>query len=155
MLCPYKYIKRGKIRYTRIMPKSSTGFCEIEHTADWALRVWAPDFPELLRQAAQGMYMLSRISLADGPRLTREFEFPFTDRETLIVDFLSELLFCGEDENLAFDAFQIELTATTGKFQVSGAPILAQSKEIKAVTFHDLIVQENENDYAVNIVFDV
>ncbi len=135
-------------------PKSA-GFREIEHTADWALQVWAPNLPELLRQAARGMYALSKTSLAAAPQLGREFEFPFNDRDSLIVDFLSELLFLGEQENLAFDEFQIELTAATCKFRVWGGPIAAQTKEIKAVTFHDLFVQENEQGLAVKIVLDV
>ena len=136
-----------------ISPES--GFREVEHTADWCLHIWAPDFPELLRQAAIGMYSLSKTSLASQPRRMREFKFPFTDCETLIVDFLSELLFFGEQEKLAFDEFQIEFTATNCKFQVRGAPIVAQTKEIKAVTFHDLIIQETETGLSVNIVFDV
>jgi len=133
----------------------TTGFCEIEHTADWALHVWAPDFPGLVRQAALGMYALSKTRLADEPRLTREFEFPVSDRESLIVDFLSELLFFGEEERLGFDEFETELTGPSCKFRVSGAPVAAQSKEIKAVTFHDLKVRKTEIGLEVNIVFDV
>jgi len=34
--------------------KSLSGFEEIRHTADWALRVWAPDLSTLFTQAAQG-----------------------------------------------------------------------------------------------------
>jgi len=137
------------------MANSLMGFREIEHTADWALSAWAPSLVALLQQAAQGMYSLAKISLAAKPRLEREFEFPISDRETLIVDFLSELLFFGEDEHLAFDEYKIEIGATSCKFRVCGAPIAAQSKEIKAVTFHDLIVQETEKGLEVNIVFDV
>ena len=132
-----------------------TGYQEIEHTADWALHVWAPDLPALLAEAARGMYALSQTLLTPDFRVSREFELAYQDDESLLVDFLSELLFFGEDENLAFDGFQIELTATTCKFSVVGASIQKQSKEIKAVTFHDLAVQETENGLEVTIIFDV
>jgi hypothetical protein len=35
------------------------GFEEVSHTADWALRVWSPDFVGLLEQAARGMNFLT------------------------------------------------------------------------------------------------
>ncbi len=148
--------RRGKIRYTRrVMNADLTGFREVEHTADWELHVWAPDLPELLRQAARGMYALSHTRLAPGPRLEREFAFPYSDPENLIVDFLSELLYFGEEEGIGFDEFQIELTGTSCKFRVCGAPVEAQSKEIKAVTFHGLEVRETQKGLEANIVFDV
>jgi SHS2 domain-containing protein len=131
------------------------GYCEIEHTADWELLVWGPNLASLLEQAARGMYALSQMNLGTGPRVRREFEISFADGESLIVDFLSELLYFAEEENLAFDGFHIQAEETACKFRVSGAPILEQAKEIKAVTFHQLKVRETETGLAVNIVFDV
>ena len=135
--------------------KKNSGYQEIEHTADWALHVWALDFPSLLEEAAHGMYTLSKTRIKPDLRVTRAFEIPFSDEESLLVDFLSELLFFGEDENLAFDEFQTEFTGTTYKFRVIGASIQKQSKEIKAVTFHGLKVQNTKYGLIVTIVFDV
>lgn len=137
------------------MEGEKAGFREIEHTADWELHVWAPDFPTLLEQAAKGMYALSDTRLAVEPRLAREFKFPYGDRESLIVDFLSELLFLGEDEEIGFDSYQIEFEGENCTLCVSGAPIADRNKEIKAVTYHGLIVSETERGLSVNIVFDV
>jgi SHS2 domain-containing protein len=137
------------------MEEEKAGFREIEHTADWELHVWAPDFPSLLVQSARGMYDLSDTRLAVEPRLAREFEFRYRDRESLIVDFLSELLFLGEDEEIGFDSYQIEFAGEQCNFRVSGAPITDLNKEIKAVTYHGLIVRETVNGLSVNIVFDV
>ncbi|MBU0510343.1 MAG: archease [Chloroflexi bacterium] len=137
------------------MDNPSVGFCEIEHTADWELHIWAPDLTSLLEQAARGMYALSQMRLAAGPRLTRRFEIPFTDRESLLVDFLSELLFFGEDEEIAFDEYQLDFDGTSLKVRVGGAPIEEQSKEIKAVTYHKMEVRETGRGLEVNIVFDV
>ena len=132
-----------------------SGYREVEHTADWALHVWAPDLPSLLAEAAQGMYALSHTKLAAEPRDLREFEIPFLDRESLVVDFLSELLFFGEDEGIAFDSYQFEFNGVSLKVQAKGAPIRDQAKEIKAVTYHDLQVRETARGLEVNIVFDV
>ena len=137
------------------MNELDAGYREIEHTADWELHVWAPDLTSLLKIAAQGMYVLSHTELAVEPRETREFEVPYTDRESLLVDFLSELLFFGEDEALAFDAYQLDFDGSCLKVRASGAPIREQAKEIKAVTYHRLQIRETDRGLEVNIVFDV
>ncbi|MBC8504694.1 MAG: archease [Anaerolineales bacterium] len=137
------------------MERKTAGFREIEHTADWELHVWAPDMVTLLEMAAQGMYELSHTHLSDAQQVDRSITIPFTDRETLLVDFLSELLFYAEDENLAFDDFQLKFDGTELKAQISGASIANQAKEIKAVTYHRMAVCEIENGLEVNIVFDV
>jgi SHS2 domain-containing protein len=132
-----------------------TGYREIEHTADWELHVWAPDLIRLLITAAQGMYTLSHTMLAAVPQERRDFELPFVDRESLLVDFLSELLFFGEEEGIAFDTYQLEFNGSSLKVQARGAPIQDQAKEIKAVTYHGLQIRETERGLEVNIVFDV
>jgi len=131
------------------------GYREIEHTADWELLIWAPNLTTLLETAAQGMYALSHLQLAVGPREMREFEIPFGDRESLLVDFLSELLFFGEHEGIAFENYQFEINASTLKVQARGASIQDQAKEIKAVTYHRLQIRETTRGLEVNIVFDV
>jgi len=135
--------------------KPSSGFQEIEHTADWELHVWAPDFLILLEQAARGMSALLEITLAETPRVERSFELSFFDQETLLVDFLSELLFYGEDQSIAFDNFDLELSAGNLYASLEGAAIRDQAKEIKAVTFHCLSVRPTAQGLEVNLVFDV
>ena len=132
-----------------------SGFQEIEHTADWEFKVWAPDLKSLLTSAANGMYQLSNTVLAEGPRVVHDFEICFDDQETLLVDFLSELLFLGEQQGEAFDDYLFELQDKLIKVQVFGAPIDYQAKEIKAVTYHGMKIQEKEGSLEVNIVFDV
>jgi len=149
------FVASVKIRYTGIAMDENIGYREIEHTADWELHVWAPDLASLLIAAAKGMYELSHTELASGPRQPREFELPFWDRESLMVDFLSELLFFGEDENIAFDAYQLDFDRNHLKVRASGAPIREQAKEIKAVTYHRLHIHETGRGLEVNIVFDV
>lgn len=133
------------------------GFQENEHTADWELSVWAPDMPGLLEQAARGMYALCAISL-DGnaaARRTHSLELTAPDPETLLVSFLEELLYLAEQERIAFDTFQLHLEGERLRADLSGAPIRAQGKEIKAVTYHNLAVRQGPHGLEANIVFDV
>jgi len=138
-----------------MMTTDNFGFSEIGHTADWALKVWAPDLPMLFRLAAEGMYSLTEITLEPGPRIERTIELTGYDTESLLVSFLTELLFLNESQGLGFDQFQITLRQTTLHAVVSGAPIAAQNKEIKAVTYHNLHVSRSSAGFSVTIVFDV
>ena len=131
------------------------GFKEIEHTADWELHVWAPDMAGLLKQAALGMFSLAKVKLTQKPRVRKEIILPFTDRESLIVDFLMELLFIAEDEGIGIDSFKIFDEGNQWSFILEGMPILEFPKEIKAVTYHGIRVNEVESGLEVNIVFDV
>ena len=137
------------------MPSSPAGYREIEHTADWQLDVWAPDLGALLEQAARGMYALAGVRLADGPRQAYDLEVPFYDSEGLLVTFLSELLYLGEEQGLAFDTFDLQITGSRLHAALQGAPLAALNKEIKAVTYHKLAVQQTEHGLEVSIVFDV
>jgi len=134
---------------------ANAGYREIEHTADWELEVWAPNLEGLLEQSARGMYVLSGALLKDIPRQERNLLIPFSDPESLLVEFLSELLYFGESEGLGFDQFDIQIEGSTLHGVAIGAPFEVLEKEIKAVTFHNLEVRPTERGLGVRIVFDV
>lgn len=131
------------------------GYREVEHTADWQIEVWAPDLPLLFKQAALGMYALSDTRLRPEARLTREIKLQGQDPESLLVSFLTELLYLGESQGLGFDRFNLQINGDYLFAQVEGAPIQTQSKEIKAVTYHNLEIRETSRGLEVSIVFDV
>lgn len=137
------------------MADNRSGFKEIEHTADWALEVWAPDLSSLFTQAAKGMYWLMDVDLAPENRVERVIELEGTDSEDLLVAFLSELLYFGENEGLAFDRYDVTVDGDSLRAHCQGAPVLRQSKEIKAVTYHNLKIRQTPEGCQVVIVFDV
>jgi SHS2 domain-containing protein len=136
-----------------------SGFRELSHTADWEIEVWAPDLTELFEQAAFGMYAISGTNLYPDPRIMRNIELVADDAEGLLVKFLTELLFQGEQFGLAFDVFDLQLEAghDTAHLcaRLHGAPMTEQTKEIKAVTYHNLAIQRSQRGLEVRIVFDV
>lgn len=136
-------------------PKPPAGFREVEHTADWELQVWAQDLPGLLREAAAGMYALTGARLEAGERVVRQLEFPAGDPESLLVAFLSELLYFGEVQGLGFDDFEITLEGERVRIQMRGAPVASQSRHIKAVTWHNLKVDQGPQGLEASLVLDV
>ena len=131
------------------------GFEELSHTADWSVRVWAQDLPSLFAESARAMNALAGTGTAQGPRLKRTFKSEGPDVESLLVAFLSELVYYQEQENLAFDMFDIQLRDRQISVTMEGAQITAIDKAIKAVTYHNLEVEETARGVEAVIVFDV
>ncbi len=138
-----------------MMVSKDSGYKEQPHTADWALHVWAASLPTLFVEAARGMNNLSDARPAQSPRVPRRFSVEAPDNESLLILFLSELVFAAEQENLVFNEFDLEIQDSKLNVFMSGTPILSISKYIKAVTYHNLQIQKTEAGFQVDIVFDV
>jgi len=135
--------------------KKRAGFEEVPHTADWSIRVWAPDLAELFVQAAAGMQTLMGVSYAGVERKERQIDVRADDAESLLVTFLNELLFWIEMEKCACDRFSLSLDGyhLTGRGECGKT--LSIGKEIKAVTYHRLKIDAGEESFQTTIVFDV
>jgi len=131
------------------------GFEEISHTADWSARVWAEDLPSLFAESARAMNTLAGTVTGQGPRVKRMFESEGLDAESLLVAFLSELVYYQEQENLVFDTFELKVDAQRLKVEMEGAQSASSEKAIKAVTYHNLKIEETERGLETIIVFDV
>lgn len=139
----------------KMKPTSVSGFKEISHTADWELEVWAPDLTSLLEQAALGMYRLCGVEIGLGTRISRKIELEFIEPETLLVDFLTELIYLSESQKLVFDEFRLDIDNHQFTAELGGSRYTSLSKEIKAVTYHDLRIRRSGSGLKTNIIFDV
>ena len=129
---------------------------ELEHTADWALRAWGANFEELLSNAAAGMQHLAGIEPSQETGVTREFRLEAQDREQLLVRWLEELLFHVEARHVAFSVGSIEVEGDRRLFaSVVETPASPPKKAIKAVTYHNLRVEDTPRGVEATIVFDV
>ena len=131
------------------------GFEEISHTADWSVRVWAEDLPSLFAESARAMNSLAGVETGSSPRVKRTFVSNGQDEEILLVAFLSELVYYQEQENLAFDTFDIQMSAERISASMEGGEIVSVDKAIKAVTYHGLKIEETERGTEATLVFDV
>ena len=138
-------------------PAHNIDFEEIEHTADWALRVRGQDLPELLTNAARGMVSLVVSESAAIPTdVEQHLDIEAIDAEGLLVDWLSELAYWAEAELLIFHQFDLQnVTPTSLEATVRGGHAPELKKQIKAVTYHNLEIVETENGLEATVVFDV
>lgn len=130
-------------------------FQEIEHTADWAFRVSGHNFSELLKNAALGVAELEKWPAISGREVTRDVQIVGNDRESLLVNWLNELLFLSEKYGEAYYLIEfIEITETRLRARIRGHKGASPTRKIKAVTFHRIHIERN-GSWNVTIVVDV
>ena len=134
------------------MPKLN----ELEHTADRAFRVRGKTLKELFANAADGLFRLQRQRGRTNVELTREVEVEGYDRETLLVNWLNEILYLQEAHNETLSRVEvIEISDQHLKAKLQGQKGRRAHRLIKAVTFHGLRVHETKTGFEAEIIVDV
>jgi SHS2 domain-containing protein len=86
----------------------SANFVEVEHTADWAIRVRGKTLSELFINVAIGMYSLVADLPPGKAEIERIVNVEGVDPETLLINWLNELVYHTEMDNEVFSEFVIE-----------------------------------------------
>ena len=138
-------------------PQGSFQF--IDHTADAGILVKAPTLEGMFETAALGFSAL--ITRVDSLNclIQRQFRLQEEDMETLLVSWLQELLYLLDTEDLIFGRFQVNLKnlvlEATAWGEVFDPEIHTMKTEIKAVTYHQLEVVEDEEGWKAQVIFDI
>ena len=140
----------------------------LSHTADLKLRVYGTTIEELFVHALVGMFQAiepqaplcvvknGRLHCSSLP-ITREIMLESDDLSSLLVDFLSEALYLSDVHNEAYLAATITITDEYRlKAVIHGVAITGfEVVEIKAVTYHNLVIKKTHDLWHVDVVFDI
>jgi len=132
----------------------------IEHTADIGIEVEADDLGELFSAAAGGMAALVVDPAGVKVTMHREVTLEANDSEELMFKWLNELLFMIDAEGVALSRFEVEdVTGTRLRAVVRGEPLDLDrhevGEEIKAATYHGLVVERRGAGWFARVIFDV
>jgi len=137
-------------------------FEEFEHPADIGLRARGRTLAELLENAARGMIQFMVAPETVEPRHSRHLRVEGEDAESLLVSWLSEILFAFDADRFAPANVRVEHADAAGGMAqgvLDGEPIDPARHElrygIKAVTWHNLKVERTGEGLEVSIIFDV
>jgi SHS2 domain-containing protein len=130
---------------------------EIDHTADVGIRAHGRTLDELFANAAEGMFSLIADLTAVKPVGEVEVRLEADDHPTLLLRWLSELLYLHEMQRLLFSSFEARVVGTSLEGRARGEAIDKTRHElklvIKAVTRHGLTV-DPQNGIA-EVIFDI
>jgi SHS2 domain-containing protein len=125
-------------------------------------RAYGKTMDEAFANAALAMFEVmtdtSKIKPATQKNIAIESEDPFA----LLYDWLSELIYLHDAENLVFSRFEIEIAQTDQDKYSLNASVWGEAfnlhqhesrEEVKAVTYHRMQIKE-EDGYMVQVILD-
>ena len=134
------------------------GFEFLEHTADFKFRSFGESLEEAFSNAGKALFAhIIGLDSMEG-REERKVEAHAPNREELLHDFLSELIFLFEDQQLLFREFKVEInenrlsaTCLGEKYDPEKHQLLA---EVKAVTYHDMKIEKHNSVWNIEVLCD-
>ncbi|MAD79308.1 MAG: archease [Pirellulaceae bacterium] len=131
-----------------------------EHTADLGLRVRADSLDALLVDAARGLFSLIVTNL-DQVKAVQEktIRIDASEPEYLLFDWLNELLYTFDVDQLLFSEFIVRVDARGLTATCRGEPMQPgrheMDHEVKAITYHGLKVQKEEKGWMAELIVDI
>ena len=133
-------------------------FEELPHTADVKIRARAPTLDALFSEAFNALMQVVYGKDRKGGH-PREITIEAEDNETLLADFLSEVLYLSEVDGLVFSRADIRITDGRLQAVLDGEPFdparHAGGSEVKGISYSGLSVTHDTNGYMLDIIFDV
>ena len=132
----------------------------IDHTADIGIIAYGETIQQLFSNAALGMFnlMIKTNHIAESTQHQIKLRSP--DRESLLIDWLNELLFVYYTRHIVLIRFNFELLSETIlKATCFGSTINPEKRtllrEIKAATYHMLSIDKTDSGYQAEVIFDI
>jgi SHS2 domain-containing protein len=136
------------------------GYEVLSHTADTGIQATADSLGSLIEVLSTGMFELMADCDRTGPSREVSITVEASSVEDLVVDTLSELLYESEIEDLVFCHFHVDVEpeTLTARVRASGTPVASAEPvgpPVKAVTYHDLMVNRDSGGWHGRVYFDV
>ncbi len=132
-----------------------------DHTADLGLRIRADSLPALFEDAARGFFSVLVANL-DDVELVHEKMVSLEGQEVdlLLFDWLSELLYIFETEQMLFRQFDVQLKEGKLRATCRGQAVDRSrhelAHEVKAITYHGLkTVQQDDGRWLAEVIVDI
>ncbi len=134
---------------------------QLEHVSDLCIKSSGRTREELFVHSARGMmaYLFGEKKWNKGEKNSlKKIHLTALDLETLMVDWLSELLYLSTTRGKVYFDFKLNIKEKDSVFS-----LYAQSKfiaarirkEIKAVTFHGLKVEQRKGIWQAVVIYDL
>jgi SHS2 domain-containing protein len=129
----------------------------VEHPGDLKLQVRGDSLEELFANAATGMIhqLFDPAALEKEPEAIQSFELTARDLESLLVDWLSEVLYRVTSDYRAFVDICVSEVKETSLKATAGAIAAEAVDDIKAVTYHELSIKKRNSLWEATVVFDL
>ena len=132
----------------------------LDHTADIGIIIHGENLKTLFENAGKAFFHLITDLRKVKRRVERRVHIEGESLDRLMVDWLSELLYLHDVENLLFKEFKVESVGGDGlKATVKGEPfqdgVHVIKTEVKAVTYHQIEVRQETGGWRAQVILDL
>ena len=151
--------KRSKLKLGTGL-RGARRFEILDHTADIGLLVYGENLKALFENAGEAFFRLITDVRRVRYRVEKRIDIRGESLDRLMVDWLSELLYLHDVENLLFREFKVESAGEDGlRAVVKGEPfqegVHVIKTEVKAVTYHRIEVRKEDGNWRAQIILDL
>ena len=131
----------------------------VDHTADVGIIAYGADMNQAFANAARALFSLITELDDVAEVLYRDIELTAPDEESLLVEWLNELIYLFDVENIVFKRFEItKLNNTQLKARSYGEKVDKSRHKlktgVKAATYHMLRI-DKDNGCKAQVLFDI
>ena len=142
------------------MSSTLPGFELIDHPADLGIEARGETMAQAFEQAATGLMSVILDLSSVEARVSREVTFEASDLEHLLVKWLAEVLYLYDGEKFVCREFSVfELRQDSLRATVLGEIFVPEKHvtrlDVKAVTYHQLVVEETNTGCRVRVFLDI
>lgn len=141
-------------------------FQYFEVTADVGFRAYGINIPEAFQNAALAMFEVMTDTTHIKPLIEKKISIEAHDQLSLLYEWLTELLFLHDSENLIFSLFKVNIIIKSPEKYLLEASVMGEEfdyhiheirDEVKAVTYHLMQIQENKSkkEYMLQVILDI
>lgn len=128
----------------------------LEHRADLKIKVLGQDLKELFINAALAMAEQQNPAVKKPAQEWESVEINSPDLNSLLVDWLNEILSRSDLNHKIYFNFKIEeLSEKHCQAKIAGQKVVQKQIDIKAVTYHGLDIKQINNHWQAIIIFDI
>ncbi|MCH8741315.1 archease [Patescibacteria group bacterium] len=129
----------------------------LEHKADLKIRAFGSTKKESFLNMLKGMTDALKPEIKKSGEVEKEIKIQSPDLPALLVDFLSEVLYLGQVNREAyFDINFKKFSDTKMECKIIGRKVEIFGEDIKAVTYHQLEVRQNQDGaWEATVLFDI
>ena len=136
----------------------------LEHTADIGIKAVGNSFPKALEKTAEGLKSIMVNMKETEASETKNIFLEADDKESLVIKWLNEILFYFDSESFVCKKAEVKaIEKCDGNYKIEGLffgrcfdpKVDTMLVHVKAVTYHQLSVIEQNDKVIITVFFDI
>lgn len=143
---------------------ADVGFKFLEHTADILIEAYGRNLKEAFQQAAKALFEVITDTATIGKNCKEHIVISAEDEYSLLFDWLSELLYLFDTTGIVYCHTEIKEIKRSNEKLILKATVMGDKldlekneirTEVKAITYHQMEIKQDENRATVRFLVDI